>query len=108
MNNTYVYVLIAIVAAVTALLRFLPFAVFKNLKHTPPYLTYLGRVLPYAVMGMLVVYCLREASVFSKPYAIPELCACFVTVMLHVLKRNTLLSIFSGTVCYMFLLQVVF
>jgi len=99
--------LIAVVAAVTILLRFLPFAVFAGRK-TPSFIAYLGKVLPYAVMGMLVIYCLRGISFTVAPHGIPELVSVAVVVLLHLWRRNTLLSIISGTLCYMLLVQLVF
>lgn len=100
--------LVAVMALVTMLLRFLPFWIFGGKKETPKLITYLGKVLPYAIMGMLVVYCLKSVSFLQAPHGLPELIACAVTVALHVWKRNTLLSIAGGTACYMLLVQVVF
>lgn len=99
---------IAVVASVTALLRFLPFLIFGENRTTPPLVTYLGQILPYAIMGMLVIYCLKDVSLFSGSFGIPELISCAVVVLLHIRKRNTLLSIGAGTVCYMLLVQLVF
>ena len=107
MVNTHTFLLIAVIAVVTYLLRSLPFLVFSGGK-TPAFVTYLGKVLPYAIMGMLVVYCLKDTTVLSWPYGIPELLACIVVVLLHLWRRNTLLSIAVGTACYMVLIQVVF
>lgn len=100
--------LVAVMALVTAGLRFLPFLIFGEKRPTPRLITYLGKVLPYAIMGMLVVYCLKSASPLEYPYALPELIGCACVVLLHLWKRNTLLSIGGGTVCYMLLLQLVF
>lgn len=99
---------VVIIAAVTILLRFAPFLIFGKKIKTPEIITYLGKVLPYAIMGMLVVFCLKGVSPLSYPYGIPELIACLLVVVLHVLKRNTLISILGGTVCYMVLIQFVF
>ena len=99
---------IAVAGAVTLLLRFLPFLIFGGKRETPPYIVYLGKVLPYAIMGMLVIYCLRGISFTAAANFLPELIACAVVVLAHVWKRNTLLSIISGTVCYMLLVQFVF
>ncbi len=107
MVNTHTFLLIAVIAIVTYLLRSLPFLVFSGRK-TPAFVTYLGKVLPYAIMGMLVVYCLKDTTVLSWPYGIPELLACIVVVLLHLWRKNTLLSIAVGTACYMVLIQVVF
>lgn len=100
--------IIAVAGAVTLMLRFLPFLVFGGKRETPPYIVYLGKVLPYAIMGMLVIYCLRGISFTAPANFLPELTACAVVVLAHVWKRNTLLSIISGTVCYMLLVQFVF
>ena len=100
--------IIVVAGAVTLLLRFLPFLIFGGQRETPPYIVYLGKVLPYAIMGMLVIYCLRGTSFTAAANFQPELIACAVVVLAHVWKRNTLLSIISGTVCYMLLVQFVF
>ena len=100
--------LIVISALVIAATRFLPFLIFGEKRKTPPIITYLGTVLPCAIMGMLVVYCLKDISILSSPYGLPELIACAVVAALHVWKRNSLLSIGGGTVCYMLLVQLVF
>ena len=99
-------ILIAVMAIVTALLRFLPFIVFK--KDTPEYVSYLGRVLPAALIGMLVIYCLKDISIVDAPHGLPELIAAAVVVALQAWKRNSLLSILTGTVVYMLLIQMVF
>ena len=100
--------IIVVAGAVTLLLRFLPFLIFNGKRETPPYIIYLGKVLPYAIMGMLVICCLRGISFTAAANFLPELIACAVVVLAHVWKRNTLLSIISGTVCYMLLVQFVF
>ena len=99
-------VLVAVMAAVTILLRFLPFLVFRN--ETPPYVSYLGKVLPPAIIGMLVIYCLKDISLLTAPFGIPELVGAVSVVALQVWKRNSLLSILAGTVIYMVLVQAVF
>ena len=98
--------LILVMAGVTALLRFLPFLVFR--RHTPPYIVYLGRVLPPALIGMLVIYCFKDVSFAAAPFGLPELIAAICVVALHVWKRNSLISILGGTGIYMLLVQVVF
>lgn len=100
--------LVAIVALVTAFLRFLPFLIFGENRTTPPLIAYLGQVLPFAIMGMLVVYCMKDVSFRFGSFGIPELISCAVVALLHIRKRNTLLSIGAGTVCYMLLVQLVF
>ena len=108
MANLHSSLMIAVIALVTAALRFLPFLIFGENRKTPPLVTYLGQVLPYAIMGMLVVYCLKGVSLTSFPFGIPELLGCAAVTLLHIWKRNTLLSIGVGTVCYMLLVQFVF
>ena len=99
-------ILIAVMAIVTMLLRFLPFIIFR--KETPEYISYLGQVLPAALIGMLVIYCLKDTSFTEAPHGIPELIAAGIVVLLQAWKRNSLLSILSGTVIYMLLVQLVF
>ena len=108
MNNLHDIALVAVVALVTILLRFLPFWIFGENRTTPPLITYLGRVLPFAIMGMLVVYCLKDVQFASAPFGVPELICCGLVAGLHVWKRNTLLSIGAGTLCYMLLVQYIF
>lgn len=108
MDKLHAALLVAVVALVTVVLRFLPFLIFGQNKKTPPLIAYLGQVLPYAIMGMLVVYCLKDVTLSTAPYGIPEAIGCAVVALLHVWKRNTLLSIGAGTVCYMLLVQFVF
>ncbi len=108
MTDLHAAAIIAVIALVTATLRFLPFFIFGENRKTPPFITYLGQVLPYAIMSMLVVYCLKDITLTSAPFAIPELLSCALVALLHIWKRNTLLSIGAGTVCYMLLVQFVF
>jgi branched-subunit amino acid transport protein AzlD len=102
------FVTVAVVVAGTMLTRFVPFLIFPSGKPTPKYVQYLGRVLPAAVFGMLVIYCLKDVSFVSGSHGLPELIAIAVVVALHVWKRQMLLSIAGGTVCYMLLVQLVF
>lgn len=108
MGDSKVWLSIAIIALITAALRFLPFIIFKNDKKTPAIITKLGRILPFAVMGMLVVYCLKDVSFTSPSDFIPALISCLLVAGLYIWKRNTLISIVCGTVCYMLLVQLVF
>lgn len=105
MNRHYEVLLITVVALVTMVLRFLPFFVFGGGKETPKYISYLGKYLPYAIIGMLVVYCLKGISFVNAPYGIPEALGVVAVVGLHLWKRNTLLSIAGGTILYMILIQ---
>lgn len=108
MPNTYIVSLIVVAALVTAATRFLPFLVFGNGKKTPDIIVYLGKVLPYAIMGMLVVYCMKNVSFIKAPFGLPELIACAAVAVLHIWRRNTLLSIAVGTIGYMLLVQFIF
>lgn len=107
-NSAHSLLLIAVIALVTMMLRAIPFLLFPAGKETPAYIKYLGKVLPYAIMGMLVVYCFRSTEVLTYPYALPQIIAGGTVVILHWWKKNTLLSIATGTILYMFLIQVVF
>ena len=88
--------------------RFLPFAIFNEKRKTPAFVQYLGRFLPSAVFGMLVVYCLRNVHVLSGTHGLPEFISILVTGVLHIWKRQMLLSIAGGTICYMLLLHFIF
>jgi branched-subunit amino acid transport protein AzlD len=90
------------------LIRFAPFLLFPQDRELPAIVTKLSSLLPSAVIGMLVVYCLKGVKLLSSPHGIPEMVSCAFVVLLHVWKRNTLLSILGGTVLYMILLQLVF
>jgi len=108
MFDVHSFLIIAVCSAVTVVLRFLPFLVFGGKRETPQYILYLGKHLPYAIMAMLVVYCLRGIELTSAPFGVPELISCAVVTGLHIWKRNTLVSILCGTLCYMALVQFVF
>lgn len=99
---------IAVVALGTILTRFLPFLVFPPGKPTPKYIQYLGRVLPSAVFGLLIVYCLKGVSFVAAPHGIPEAIAIAVVIALHLWKKQILLSVAGGTAVYMLLVQLVF
>ena len=108
MTLTQRLVTIALCALATMLTRFLPFLLFSSRRPTPKYVRYLGRALPPAIFGMLVVYCQKNVSIVSDSHGLPELIAIAVTVGLHLWKRQTLLSIAGGTIAYMLLIQLVF
>lgn len=99
---------IAMVVLATMLTRFLPFIVFPSGKPTPKYIQYLGKVLPAAVFGLLVIYCLKNVDVMTGSRGLPELISIAVVTGLHLWKRNMLISIAGGTLCYMLLVQLVF
>ena len=100
--------IIVVVAVTTFATRVAPFLVFPKGKEIPPVVQYLGKVLTPAIIGMLVVYCLKTTPVLTAPHGVPEAIAVAVTAGLHVWKRNNLLSIGVGTILYMVLIQVVF
>ena len=108
MTEIHIWYAVAVMALVTAALRFLPFLVLGGDKKTPQIIQKLGKILPYAIMGMLVVYCLKGVTFTSAAGFVPSLIACLVVGALYVWKSNTLASIVCGTLCYMLLVQVVF
>lgn len=108
MSLTQQIITIAMVVLGTVITRFLPFLLFPAEKPTPKYIRYLGKVLPSAVFGLLVVYCLKNVRIFTGSHGIPELLSIVLVILLHRWKRQMLLSIAGGTVCYMLLVQLVF
>ena len=108
MTLTQQIITVAMVVLGTAVTRFLPFLIFPAGKPTPKYVQYLGKVLPAAVFGLLVVYSLKDVSILTGSHGIPELISILLVIILHVWKRQMLPSIAGGTVCYMLLVQLVF
>ncbi len=107
MNNTvYLIAVIVVIAIVTWALRAFPFLLFGS-RPLPKMIQYLGKVLPPAIMTVLVIYCLRDTSIGQSPYGVPELFACLLIVILQILRKNMYLSIIAGTACYMVLIRVV-
>lgn len=107
MIDMYAFWALAITSIVTILLRALPFLFFGG-KKTPAWIDYLGKVLPCAIMGMLVVYCLKGVNFSSVGNFVPALISSVLVVLSYIWKRNTLLSVVCGTICYMLLVQLVF
>ena len=107
MTSSYMLGAIIVMTLVTMATRFAPFLIFTS-EETPPVITYLGKVLPFALMGMLVVFCYKGTNFQSINNWLPGLIAGVIVVAIHLYKRNTLLSIAVGTICYMLLLQYVF
>lgn len=101
-------IIIVLVAITTFATRLIPFILFPSGKKVPKTVEQLGKVLPPAVIGMLVIYCLKSVSPLTYPFGLPELIAGLLVVVLHIWKRNNLLSIGVGTVVYMVLVQTVF
>lgn len=108
MTLTQGIITVAVVTIGTIITRFLPFMLFPASKPTPKYIQYLGKVLPFSVIGLLVVYCLKGVSLTAAPFGAPEGIAVLGVALLHIWKRNTLLSIAGGTILYMLLIQLVF
>lgn len=108
MNLTQQFIMIGLIVLGTMLTRFLPFILFPAGKSTPKYIQYLGNVLPAAVFGLLIVYSLKDVSITEGNRGVPEMISILLVVMLHYWKRQMLLSIVGGTVCYMLLVQFVF
>ncbi len=100
--------MIAVAALCTFATRVAPFLLFNGKKPIPPMIRYLGEMLPPAVMALLVVYCVKNVNWLAAPHGAPELLCIVVVALLHIWKRNNLLSIGVGTVLYMFLIQSVF
>ena len=111
-QNLYIIIMAAVTFAVTVGLRAFPFLLFGGGKKCPAVITYIGKVLSPAAIAMLVIYCYcstyRNADFISSGAGIPEAAATLVTVGLHLYKRNPLLSIISGTVVYMVIVQIFF
>ena len=107
MTDIHAALMIAVIALVTAGLRFLPFLIFRGKGSTPKLITYLGKVLPFAIIGMLVVYCLKDVSVIVPPFGLPELGAAVVVIAAQWKSRNSLVSILSGTAVYMILIRLI-
>lgn len=99
---------VAVVVLATMATRFVPFIIFPANKPTPKYVQYLGKVLPAAVLGMLVIYCLKDVNFLVGSHGIPEIIAIAVIVVLHFWKKQMLLSIAGGTIVYMLLVQLIF
>ncbi len=110
MNYTLVQLILffAIIALGTFLTRVLPFLLFPENKPIPKYIQYLADILPFTIIGMLVVYCLKDINILGSPYALPEAISIVVIILLHLWKKNTLLSIGVGALLYMLLIQYVF
>ena len=108
LTNVQALIIILVVSLGTQVTRWLPFVLFPEQKEPPAVVAYLGKVLPPAMMGLLVVYCLRSVDLFSGSHGLPEAISIALVIVLHVWKRQMLLSIAGGTVCYMLMVQLVF
>ena len=108
MTVTQHIITISMVILGTVITRALPFLIFKEGQETPKFIQYLGKALPGAVFGLLLVYCLKHVSFLAGSHGLPEIIAIAVVVVLHLWKRQMLLSVAGGTICYMLLVQMVF
>ena len=108
MSNTQLILMIAVAGACTFATRLFPFALFGGKKEVPKFIKYLGHVLPVAILGILIVYCLRDFEKGSINYILPQIIAVALTAGIHLWKKNTLLSIAVGTIGYMLLIHFVF
>lgn len=102
------FYVICVVSIITILTRAFPFLLFGGKKEIPSVITTLGKLLPPAIMGILVIYCIKDVKLFSYPFGFPEWISIAVTILLHLWKRNVLLSISLGTICYMICIQAIF
>lgn len=107
MTLTQQIITIGLCILATMATRFLPFLLFSEHRKTPPFIQYIGKYLPSAVFGMLVVYCLKDVDLSSQTYGLPEFAAILVTGVLHLYRRNMLLSIAGGTIFYMILIHLI-
>ena len=108
LSTSQALLIIAALILGTCITRFLPFILFPNAASAPPYIIYLGQVLPAAAIGLLVIYCVKSVDLLSAPHGLPEALAIAAVAALHIWKKNTLLSIGGGTLIYMLLVQLVF
>ena len=108
MTVTEQIITVASVVVATMLTRFLPFLIIGTNRETPKYIQYLGKIFPCAIFALLIVYCLRNVDIFSGSHGLPELLGIISTAMIHLLKRQMLLSMAAGTIIYMFLVQYIF
>lgn len=108
MTVTQELITIGMCVLATLITRFLPFILFSGKKETPKFIQYLGKALPAAIFALLLVYCLKNVDILSGSHGIPEAFSLALVVGLHLWKRQILLSIAGGTICYMLLVQFVF
>ena len=107
-DYTHALIIMLVMGGCVLLTRILPVIIFGRSEHVPEFILYLGKVIPYTAMGLLIVYCLRDVSVLSGTHGLPELIAMIVVVASYLWKRNTIVSVVLGTAVYMVLLQMVF
>lgn len=108
MNLIQVVIMIWMVILGTMITRFLPFCIFTSDKPTPKYVQYLGKMIPSAALGMLVIYCLKDVSLFRGNHGVPELISIIIVVLLRLWKKQMMISIVGGTISYMVFIQLIF
>ena len=108
MNNKELLITVFIIVFATLIIRFLPFIIIRKSIAERKYIKFLGDMMPYSMIALLVIYCLKEVNLIKYPYGIPELISIAIIIILHIIKRNVLISIGVGTVIYMFLVQTIF
>ena len=107
-DYTHALIVMLVMGGCVLLTRILPVIIFGRSERVPEFILYLGKVIPYTAMGLLIVYCLRDVSILGGTHGIPELIAMAVVVASYLWKRNTIVSVVLGTAVYMVLLQMVF
>ncbi len=108
MSDKELLITALIIAAATLIIRFLPFIIIRKSIAERRYIKFLGDMMPYSMIALLVIYCLKDINLIKYPYGIPELISIAIIIVLHILKRNVLISIGAGTIIYMFLVQIIF
>ncbi|TXJ47066.1 branched-chain amino acid transporter permease [Brachyspira pilosicoli] len=108
MNNKEILITALMIVIGTAFLRFLPFFIINKSLSENKYVQFLGRILPYSMIALLVIYCIKDINIIKFPYGLPEIISIILVAVFQIIKRNVLISIGLGTVIYMFLVQVIF
>lgn len=108
MNNKELLITALIIVFATVIIRFLPFIIIRKSIAERKYIKFLGDMMPYSMIALLIIYCLKEVNLIKYPYGIPELISIAIIIILHIIKRSVLISIGVGTVIYMILVQTIF
>lgn len=108
MNNKEILITALMIVIGTAFLRFLPFFIINKSLSENKYVQFLGRILPYSMIALLVIYCIKDINIIKFPYGLPEIISIILVAVFQIIKRNVLISIGLGTVIYMFLVQIIF
>lgn len=107
-DTRHAMIVIAVMGLAVLATRIVPVLIFGRGEKVPEFILYLGRVVPYTAMGLLIVYCLRDVPVLDSPHGLPEIISLAVVTLSYLWKRNSILSVVIGTALYMFLVQSVF